>query len=69
MERIKGLSEVKVLKIKEAAAKMMVTWTRISDTVHQLIFLVAGCERLCDCHWLGGQTQAMYEDKHRKQAA
>jgi hypothetical protein len=50
MERIKGLSEVKVLKIKEAAAKMMVTWTRISDTVHQLIFLVAGCERLCDCH-------------------
>lgn len=25
MERIKGLSEVKVLKIKEAAAKMMVT--------------------------------------------
>lgn len=27
MERIKGLSEVKVLKIKEAAAKMMVTWT------------------------------------------
>lgn len=24
MERIKGLSEVKVLKIKEAAAKMMV---------------------------------------------
>lgn len=30
MERIKGLSEVKVLKIKEAAAKMMVTWKRIS---------------------------------------
>lgn len=30
MERIKGLSEVKVLKIKEAAAKMMVTMKRIS---------------------------------------
>lgn len=47
----------------------MVTWTRISVAVHQLIFLVAGRERLCDCHWLGGQTQAMHEDKHGKQAA
>lgn len=40
MERIKGLSEVKVLKIKEAAAKMMVTWNEYPQ-FRQLILLIA----------------------------
>lgn len=69
MERIKGLSEVKVLKIKEAAAKMMVTSRGIRYSCHKLTFMVARCERFRNCHRFGSQTQAMHEDKHGKQAA